>query len=145
MASVPVFQHIVEHFPCEVHLNYNCNFPECTEAVLEKAVGLAREFGEALSVPYAAWAQTSDCLLNYGDPMRITALGLKPRKFTRLMFIRWMIYWKCIETINLNYLGEIKKTKFLVKFLDFRTTLRGENKFHGFNNHFYNSKVTMAT
>ena len=40
-----------------------------------------------------------------------------------------MIYWKCIDTINLNYLGGNKKTKFLVKFLDFRTTLRVENKF----------------
>ena len=37
-----------------------------------------------------------------------------------------------------------KKTKFLVKFLDFRTTLRSENNFHGFYNHFNNSKVTMA-
>ena len=80
VASVPVFQHIVEHFPCEVHLNYNCNFPECTEAVLEKAVGLARESGEALSVPYAAWAQTSDCLLNYGDPMRITATRFETKE-----------------------------------------------------------------
>ena len=80
VASVPVFQHIVEHFPCEVHLNYNCNFPECNEAVLEKAVGLALESGEALSVPYAAWAQTSDCLFNYGDPMRITATKFETKE-----------------------------------------------------------------
>jgi hypothetical protein len=48
--------------------------------VLEKAVGLARESGEALSVPYAAWAQTSDCLLNYGDPMRITATRFETKE-----------------------------------------------------------------
>ena len=74
VASVPVFQHIVEHFPCDVHLNYNCNFPECPEEVLRKAITIASESGEALSVPYAAWAQTSDCLKSYEDPMRITAV-----------------------------------------------------------------------
>ena len=29
IASIPVFQHIIENFPCDIHLNYNCNFPEC--------------------------------------------------------------------------------------------------------------------
>ena len=29
VASIPVFQHIVQNFPCDLHLNYNCNFPEC--------------------------------------------------------------------------------------------------------------------
>ena len=26
VGSIPVFQHIVEHVPCDIHLNYNCNF-----------------------------------------------------------------------------------------------------------------------
>lgn len=71
--SVPVFKHIVENFPCDVHLNYNCNFPECEKTVFQQAIELAFESGEALSVPYAAWAQTKERLENYGDPMHITA------------------------------------------------------------------------
>ena len=27
VASIPVFQHILENFPSDLHLNYNCNFP----------------------------------------------------------------------------------------------------------------------
>lgn len=73
VASVPVFRHIVENFPCDIHLNYNCNFPVCDSAVFTKAIELARESGESLSVPYAVWAQTVDCLKNYDDPMKITA------------------------------------------------------------------------
>lgn len=66
--SVPVFQHILEAFPCDVHVNFNINFPCCDPAVLDRAVELAAEKGEALSVPYAAWAQTAQRLRTYGDP-----------------------------------------------------------------------------
>ncbi len=71
--SIPVFQHIVDHFPCDVHLNYNCNFPECPIMVFEQAIDLACRHDESLSVPYAVWAQTSKCLKDYGDPFNITA------------------------------------------------------------------------
>ena len=73
VASIPVFQHIVEHFPCDIHINYNCNFPECDQSVIDKTIALAKETGEALSNPYAFWAQTSECLTSYGDPFQITA------------------------------------------------------------------------
>lgn len=73
VASVPVFRHIVEHYPCEVHVNYNCNFPECPTDVVERAVEIVRKKDEALSVPYAVWAQTSERLFNYGNPFEITA------------------------------------------------------------------------
>ena len=73
VASIPVFQHIVQNFPCDIHLNYNCNFPECSKDVFSEAISLAREFGESLSNPYAVWAQSTDCLKNYGDPFKITA------------------------------------------------------------------------
>jgi CMP-2-keto-3-deoxyoctulosonic acid synthetase len=66
--SIPVFQHIIEKFPCDVHVNFNINFPVCDPAVIDRAIELAAEKGEALSVPYAAWAQTADRLTNYGDP-----------------------------------------------------------------------------
>ena len=71
--SVPVFQHILKHFPCDIHINYNCNFPECEQSVINKTIEVAKETGEALSNPYAAWAQTSECLSSYGDPFQITA------------------------------------------------------------------------
>ncbi len=71
--SVPVFQHLVEQFPCDVHVNFNINFPACDPAVIDRAVELASENGEALSNPYAAWAQTCDCLKNYGDIYQISA------------------------------------------------------------------------
>ncbi|GAB4275506.1 MAG: hypothetical protein Tsb0018_06870 [Opitutales bacterium] len=71
--SIPVFQHIVEHYPCDVHVNYNINFPLCDPAVIDAAVEYALEWGEALSDPYAVWAQTSTCLRDYGDPWVITA------------------------------------------------------------------------
>jgi CMP-N-acetylneuraminic acid synthetase len=66
--SVPVFQHILENFPCDVHVNFNINFPLCDPAVIDRAVEVASEKGEALSVPYAAWAQTAERLRNYGNP-----------------------------------------------------------------------------
>ena len=66
--SVPVFQHIIEHFPCDVHVNFNVNFPLCDPAVVDRAVELAVEKGEALSTPFAAWAQTAERLRHYGDP-----------------------------------------------------------------------------
>lgn len=71
--SVPVFQHIVEHHNCDVHVNFNINFPLCDPAVIDRAVELAARDGEALSRPYAAWAQTVECLANYGDIYRISA------------------------------------------------------------------------
>ena len=73
IASVPVFQHILKHFPGDIHLNYNCNFPECPKEVFSQALSIASDCGEALSDPYAVWAQTSDCLKNYGDPFKISA------------------------------------------------------------------------
>lgn len=72
-ASIPVFQHIVESFPCDIHLNYNCNFPECPVEVFSQAIATANECGEALSDPYAVWAQSRKSLKNYGDPFKITA------------------------------------------------------------------------
>ncbi len=74
VASIPVFQHIVENFDCDLHVNYNCNFPECEESVILQAIDLAKETGEALSNPFAVWAQTRDCLDNYADPFNITAV-----------------------------------------------------------------------
>ena len=71
--SVPVFQHIVAHFPCDVHVNFNINFPMCQPEVIDRAVELAARDGEALSRPYAAWAQTAERLANYGDVYRISA------------------------------------------------------------------------
>jgi len=73
VASIPVFRHVVEHFPCDIHVNYNCNFPECPSDVVSKAIELAEDTGEALSVPYAVWAQTSERLFNYGNPFEINA------------------------------------------------------------------------
>ena len=73
IASIPVFQHIIDNFPCDIHLNYNCNFPECPKEVFEDALRIAKSSGESLSNPYAVWAQSSTCLRNYGDPFKITA------------------------------------------------------------------------
>ena len=72
-ASIPVFQHISKNFPCDIHLNYNCNFPECPIDVFREAISVATSKGEALSSPYAVWAQSIECLQNYGDPFNITA------------------------------------------------------------------------
>ena len=71
--SVPVFQHLVEHFPCDVHVNLNLNFPRCEAAVVDQAVEQAILHGEALSVPFAVWAQTAARLGSYEDPFTITA------------------------------------------------------------------------
>lgn len=71
--SVPVFQHLVKAFPCDVHVNFNINLPRCHPAVIDRAVELAAENGEALSRPYAAWAQRADVLADYGDVHRIRA------------------------------------------------------------------------
>ena len=79
VASVPVFQHIVENHQCDLHVNYNCNFPECDESVISTAIDLAAETGEALSDPYAVWAQTCECLANYGNPFEITAKTFEAR------------------------------------------------------------------
>ena len=79
VASVPVFQHILENHDCDLHVNFNCNFPECEDSVILKAIELAEETGEALSDPYAVWAQTRSCLENYGDPFDITARVFEAR------------------------------------------------------------------
>jgi|GEM_PF-403797 len=71
--SIPVSRHLVEHHPCDVHVNFNVNFPICQPGVIGRAVELALENGEALSNPYAAWAQTRECLENYGDIRKISA------------------------------------------------------------------------
>jgi CMP-N-acetylneuraminic acid synthetase len=69
--SIPVFQHILAHYHCDLHVNFNVNFPLCEPAVIDRAVEMASEHGEALSVPYAVWAQTRERLLNYGDPWQL--------------------------------------------------------------------------
>ena len=38
VASIPVFQHIVDNHPCDLHINYNCNFPECEESVIIRSI-----------------------------------------------------------------------------------------------------------
>ena len=71
--SIPVFSHIVDNFPSDIHLNYNCNFPVCGKSVFKEAIDLTVKYGEALSVPYAVWAQSKEVLKTYKDPMKITA------------------------------------------------------------------------
>lgn len=71
--SIPVFQHLVRNYACDVHVNFNINFPLCDPAVIDRAVELAIQNGESLSRPYAAWAQTRACLESYGDPFNISA------------------------------------------------------------------------
>ncbi|OUU24824.1 MAG: hypothetical protein CBC04_07975 [Verrucomicrobia bacterium TMED44] len=71
--SIPVFQHILRNFPSDIHLNYNCNFPECEISVFEQSIELTAEHGESLSIPYAVWSQTKAKLENYGDPMVLPA------------------------------------------------------------------------
>lgn len=72
--SVPVFQHIIENFPCDIHVNYNINFPTCDPLVIDRAIELAQLHNEVLSNPHAVWAQTSQCLKDYKDPWNITAI-----------------------------------------------------------------------
>lgn len=71
--SIPVFQHIVRELPCDLHVNLNINFPLCQPVVIDRAVEYCLEHGEVLSLPVAVWAQTRECLENYGDPWSITA------------------------------------------------------------------------
>lgn len=73
--SIPVFQHIVACLPCDLHVNYNINFPNCDPLVIDRAVEIAEtsSTGESLSDPFAVWAQTSQCLEQYKDPWKITA------------------------------------------------------------------------
>ena len=77
--SIPVFRHILQEHPCDVHVNYNINFPNCDPLVIDRAVEIAESnaTGESLSVPFAVWAQTATCLQNYGDPWTITAEQFK--------------------------------------------------------------------
>lgn len=65
--SIPVFQHILQHYPADVHVNLNINFALCDYRVIDRAVDIAVEQGEALSQPYAVWAQRADRLMHYGD------------------------------------------------------------------------------
>lgn len=66
--SIPVFQHILQHFPCDVHVNLNTNFPLCSPSVIERCIDFTLEKGEALSDPFAVWGQTAQTLQNYGNP-----------------------------------------------------------------------------
>ena len=84
VASIPVFQHILENFPSDLHLNYNCNFPECDESVFDRGIKTASKYGESLSVPYAVWAQTKECLFNYGDPFKITAQTYEDKRIGQI-------------------------------------------------------------
>lgn len=79
-ASIPVFRHIVDNYPCDIHLNYNCNFPICEDSVFMEAIKATQVHGESLSDPYAVWAQSKETLYSYGDPMRITAVKFKTNK-----------------------------------------------------------------
>ena len=72
--SIPVFQHIVANFPCDIHVNFNCNYPLCETAVIDTAIKMAVEKGEALSNPFAVWAQSKERLENYLDPFDIPAI-----------------------------------------------------------------------
>jgi len=78
--SVPVFQHIIEHVPCDVHVNFNINFPLCDPQVIDRAIDLAFKHGESLSQPVAVWAQTKQCLQSYGDPWNITAVPFEDER-----------------------------------------------------------------
>ncbi|HCJ11971.1 MAG: hypothetical protein A2Y14_02435 [Verrucomicrobia bacterium GWF2_51_19] len=82
--SVPVFQHILQNFPGDVHVNFNVNFPLCDPAVIDRAVEIAIEKGESLSEPVAVWAQTAKCLMNYGDPFNITAVRFQDDRAGRI-------------------------------------------------------------
>lgn len=78
--SIPVFQHVVANYPCDLHVNYNVNFPLCHPEVIDRAIGIALGKGESLSVPYAVWAQTRECLENYSDPWNITAFRFRDER-----------------------------------------------------------------
>ena len=73
IASVPVFQHIVEHHQCDLHINYNCNFPECDESVISKAIELAGPNGGGIVGSLRGLGSDFECLANYGNPFEITA------------------------------------------------------------------------
>ena len=71
--SIPVFQHLTSHFPCDLHVNFNVNYPLCQPEVIDRAVELAQANGEVLPKAFAAWVQTSECLKTYGDHRKISA------------------------------------------------------------------------
>ncbi|MDH5749606.1 MAG: hypothetical protein OEY85_09895, partial [Rhodospirillales bacterium] len=73
--SVDVFRHIMDTIPCDVHVNYNMNYPLCHPGVIDRAVeeALSAGNGESLSVPSAVWAQTAKALAEYKDPYTISA------------------------------------------------------------------------
>jgi hypothetical protein len=45
---------------------------------------LAGQTGEALSVPFAVWAQTRERLENYGDPFAITATSFEDDRISEI-------------------------------------------------------------
>ena len=45
--------------------------------MFDAAIDLCKKTGESLSVPFAVWAQTKECLGSYGDPFKITASRFK--------------------------------------------------------------------
>ena len=69
--------------------------------------------GEALSVPYAVWAQTSECLANYDDPMKITASRFKRERLS-CGHTHHEDLMQFIRIIRMIYLGIIKKVKFFM-------------------------------
>lgn len=71
--SIPVFEHIIDHFQCDIHVNYNINFPLCDPQVIDRAIELVEEHQEVLSNPFAVWAQTPERIKNYINPWDITA------------------------------------------------------------------------
>jgi len=78
--SVPVFCHILEKYPCDIHVNLNVNFPGCQPEVIDRAIELVAEKQEVLSVPYAVWAHTAERLRNYENPMEIKAFQFKDER-----------------------------------------------------------------
>ena len=77
--SIPVFQHILKNFPGDIHVNLNINFALCQPEVIDRAVEIAVKNGEALSKPYAVWAQTQERLFNYGDFWKLPETFDDPR------------------------------------------------------------------
>jgi CMP-N-acetylneuraminic acid synthetase len=78
--SMPVFRHLIEQHPCDVHVTLNINLPLCQPEVVDRAIVLAQEHGESLSRPVAVWAQTHETIMNYGDPWKITAAEFEDKR-----------------------------------------------------------------
>lgn len=80
--SIPVFQHILKNFPADIHVNLNINFALCQPELIDRAVELALVHGEALSKPYAVWAQTAEHLFNCKDFWKLPEPFEDPRAGT---------------------------------------------------------------